>query len=31
MKDLQRRVRDLIAPEKNLGHAETVEPKPQDI
>lgn len=28
MKDLKRRVRDIIAPNKNLGHAETVEPKP---
>lgn len=30
MKDLKRRVRDIIAPEKNLGHAETIEPKPED-
>lgn len=29
MKDLKRRVRDVIAPEKNLGHAENVEPKPE--
>ncbi|VGO15577.1 hypothetical protein PDESU_04162 [Pontiella desulfatans] len=27
LKDLKRRVRDIIAPRKNLGHAETVEPK----
>jgi selenoprotein W-related protein len=27
MKDLKRRVRDIIAPEKDLGHAETVEPR----
>ena len=26
LKDLKRRVRDIIAPEKDLGHAETVEP-----
>jgi selenoprotein W-related protein len=31
MKDLKRRVRDIIAPDKNLGHAENVEPKPQDV
>ena len=30
MKDLKRRVRDIIAPDKNLGHAETIEPKPAD-
>ncbi|MDF7800983.1 SelT/SelW/SelH family protein [Pontiellaceae bacterium B1224] len=30
MKDLKRRVRDIIAPDKNLGHAETVEPKPEN-
>ena len=29
LKDLKRRVRDIIAPEKDLGHAETVEPKPE--
>lgn len=29
MKDLKRRVRDIIAPDKNLGHAENVEPKPE--
>jgi selenoprotein W-related protein len=29
MKDLKRRVRDVIAPGKNLGHAETVEPNPE--
>lgn len=29
MKDLKRRVRDVIAPNKNLGHAENVEPKPE--
>ncbi|VGO19878.1 SelT/SelW/SelH family protein [Pontiella sulfatireligans] len=29
LKDLKRRVRDIIAPEKNLGHAETVEPTPE--
>ena len=29
LKDLKRRVRDVIAPGKNLGHAETVEPKPE--
>jgi selenoprotein W-related protein len=28
LKDLKRRVRDIIAPEKKLGHAETVEPAP---
>ena len=28
LKDLKRRVRDIIAPDKDLGHAETVEPKP---
>lgn len=27
MKNLKRRVRDVIAPEKDLGHAETVEPE----
>ncbi len=26
LKDLKRRVRDIIAPDKDLGHAETVEP-----
>lgn len=26
LKDLKRRVRDVVAPGKNLGHAETVEP-----
>ena len=26
LKDLKRRVRDIIAPDKNLGHAETIEP-----
>jgi selenoprotein W-related protein len=26
LKDLKRRVRDVIAPNKDLGHAETVEP-----
>ena len=30
LKELKRRVRDVIAPHKNLGHAETVEPKPED-
>lgn len=25
LKDLKRRIRDIIAPDKNLGHAETVE------
>ena len=29
MKDLKRRVRDIIAPDKNLGHAENVEPSPE--
>ena len=29
LKDLKRRVRDIIAPDKDLGHAETVEPKPE--
>ena len=29
MKDLKRRVRDIIAPDKNLGHAETIEPTPE--
>ena len=29
LKDLKRRVRDIIAPDKNLGHAENVEPKSQ--
>jgi len=29
MKDLKRRVRDIIAPDKDLGHAETVEPVPE--
>ncbi|MBT8042089.1 MAG: SelT/SelW/SelH family protein [Pontiella sp.] len=29
LKDLKRRVRDIIAPEKDLGHAETVEPEPK--
>jgi len=29
MKDLKRRVRDIIAPEKSLGHAENIEPKPE--
>ena len=29
MKDLKRRVRDVIAPDKDLGHAETIEPKPE--
>lgn len=28
LKDLKRRVRDIIAPGKDLGHAETVEPDP---
>ena len=27
LKELKRRVRDIIAPEKNLGHAETIEPE----
>lgn len=27
LKDLKRRVRDVIAPGKDLGHAETVEPQ----
>ena len=27
LKDLKRRVRDIIAPNKDLGHAETIEPK----
>jgi selenoprotein W-related protein len=26
LKDLKRRVRDVVAPGKNLGHADTVEP-----
>ena len=26
LKELKRRVRDIIAPDKDLGHAETVEP-----
>lgn len=30
MKDLKRRVRDIIAPDKDLGHAETVEPEKED-
>jgi len=30
LKDLKRRVRDIIAPDKDLGHAETVEPKNED-
>ena len=29
LKDLKRRVRDIIAPDKHLGHAETVEPLPK--
>jgi len=29
LKDLKRRVRDIIAPNKDLGHAETIEPKPE--
>ena len=29
MKDLKRRVRDVIAPEKKLGHAENIEPRPE--
>jgi selenoprotein W-related protein len=29
LKDLKRRVRDIIAPNKNLGHAETIEPEPE--
>ncbi len=29
LKELKRRVRDIIAPGKHLGHAETVEPKPE--
>ena len=28
MKMLKRRIRDVIAPDKNLGHSETVEPGP---
>ncbi len=30
LKDLKRRVRDVIAPDKDLGHAETIEPKKED-
>ncbi|MEI6891881.1 MAG: SelT/SelW/SelH family protein [Pontiella sp.] len=30
MKDLKRRVRDIIAPDKDLGHAENVEPQPEN-
>lgn len=30
LKDLKRRVRDIIAPDKDLGHAETVEPGKED-
>jgi selenoprotein W-related protein len=29
LKDLKRRVRDIIAPDKDLGHTETVEPTPE--
>ena len=29
LKDLKRRVRDVIAPDKDLGHAETIEPNPE--
>ena len=29
LKDLKRRVRDVIAPGKDLGHAETIEPNPE--
>jgi len=30
LKDLKRRVRDIIAPDKDLGHAETIEPNPEN-
>jgi selenoprotein W-related protein len=29
LKDLKRRVRDIIAPDKDLGHAETAESNPE--
>ena len=29
LKDLKRRIRDVIAPDKDLGHAETIESKPE--